>query len=159
VFLGWLLGGLIVVDDAPYDEIRSMAQNPNMMWFATLGIGAGFLVIATVALVNRPTLMLDADALTVRGLFRTTTIGWDHIAPGQPPPPQTRNPAYIKLLCVETSPDGRRGVVRRLPARFLHVDSAFLAGTLRHIAGSADRAWVGTDEGLLQLRARLGAMV
>lgn len=158
VFLGWLLGGLIVVDDSPHEEIRSMAQDPNMMWATTLGIGAGFLAIVTMALVNRPTLLLDAEAVTVRGLFRTTTIGWDDIAPGQPPP-QTRTPGHIKLLCVETSRDGRKGVVRRIPARFLHVDPAFLAGTLRHIAGSADRTWVGTDEGLLQLRARLGAVV
>jgi hypothetical protein len=118
-----------------------------------LTVGAAVAVGVFIALLDRPSLALDPDGLTVQHLLRGTRTAWadadrldvarrGHVhhlalhrraAEGSPPPPP-----------------------QRLPVDSLQVDDAYLAAVIRHYLDNPDhRAAIGTADELARLDATL----
>jgi hypothetical protein len=161
VFMGWFTagwftaGGVAAIDWTSPGE-TGVWTNPVVIAVIAAVIAAfGLITIASVG--NRPRLALTPDGITLRGLVRTVTIGWDQIGPGEPPHPRTVNPHFVTVRYAERTSTGYRMTRWRLPAHDLHIDSAFLAATIRHYASHPDdRLGIGTDAGLRHLRCAVG---
>jgi len=133
IIWGWLAARLVPVERVPNEDRARIAQ---LDWVTTV-----FLLIAAMTLIdvvlrsmtNRPDITLSPDALTLRRRVRRAEIRWDELVPGGPPRPAKRNPATIDLLRSATAPTAPARPSRRLslPAAGLHIDSAFLAYTIR----------------------------
>jgi len=141
VISGWLAARLIPVERVPNQDRARIAQ---LGWVTTV-----FLLIAALLLIDvvlrsmtdRPDIALSPDALTLRRRVRRAEIRWDELVPGGPPRPAKRNPATIDLLRSATAPTAPARPSRRLslPAAGLHIDSAFLAYTIRWYVEHPDR--------------------
>jgi hypothetical protein len=156
VLAGWAAGGLIPLARFPFDD-RDLHTR-----VAESGLGpvngivlalASLVVIVTLVLWARPSLVLDQTGVTLR-LAGSTTIDWNELAPGGPLQPSTRHPAVITLYRVAPSPGQNFFVSFNLPAATLHVDPALLAYTVRRYVDEPHRrAAIGTDAELASLQA------
>ena len=138
VISGWLAARLIPVERVPNQDRARIAQ---LGWVTTV-----FLLIAALLLIdimlrsvtNRPDITLSPGALTLRRRVRRVEIRWEELVPGGPPRPAKRNPATIDLLRPAPAP-ARPSRRLSLPAAGLHIDSAFLAYTIRWYLEHPDR--------------------
>jgi hypothetical protein len=103
--------------------------------------------------MNRPRLTLDREGVTLQRPRGRLRVAWDELVPGGPPLPAKRNPeglAVYRLAAGVTAPV-------LLPAGRLHVDSAFLAHTIRYYTEHPEqRGSIGTQAGLDALRSAFG---
>jgi hypothetical protein len=155
VATGWACGGIVLTERVPDQEHMRVAQ---LGVATTISIALAAATLITILLlpllivvVNRPLLSLDPDGMTLQSLGRRTRLRWEELLPGGPPRPSKPNPAALVLYQRQTaSADGQP---RPLPARWLHIDTAFLADTIRRYADSPDhRAGIGTAEELTALQ-------
>jgi hypothetical protein len=163
IVTGWLAGGTVPTERVP---------NQDHMRIARLGVMTSILIVTAAAIIiitllclvllavpSAPALSLDSEGMTLRGLWRRTRLRWDELVPGGPPRPSKDNPAVLLLYEQTSLPAGRPPRRRRLDARRLHIDTGFLADTIRCYAGNPDRrAGIGTAEELtaLQLSSEQG---
>jgi hypothetical protein len=152
IVLGCGVGRIIPVERVPNQDRARIAQ---------LGVSTTvFVVIAAVLLLHlllwsmtsRPSIALSPDGLTLRRRVRRDEIRWDDLLPGGPPRPDKRNPATIDLRRSVTAPDRLS-----LPAGGLHIDTAFLAYTIRWYVEHPDRrARIGDAAELKELQHGFG---
>jgi hypothetical protein len=156
VTMGWVCGGIVLTERVPNQEHKRIAElgvatTINIAVAATLMIMVMLFLLLTVV-VNRPLLSLDADGMTLQSLGRQTRLRWAELLPGGPPRPGKPNPTALVLYQRRTAPADGPPQSRPLPARRLHIDTAFLADTIRRYADSPDRrAGIGTVEELTAL--------
>ncbi|MEV8506130.1 hypothetical protein AB0368_15040 [Actinoplanes sp. NPDC051475] len=157
IVAGWLAGGTVPTERVP---------NQDHMRIARLDVTTSILIVTAAAIIiitllclillaapSAPVLSLDSDGMTLRGLWRRTRLRWDELAPGGPPRPSKDNPAVLVLYQQTPLPAGRPPRRRRLDARRLHIDTAFLADTIRCYVDNPDRrAGIGTAEELTALQ-------
>jgi hypothetical protein len=138
IIWGWVVTRFVPVERVPNQDRARIAQ---LGWFTTvvLVIVAALLIdIVLRSMTNRPRIALSPDGLTVRRRVRRDEIRWDELWPGAPLRPAKRNPATINLRPSATAPD-RPHRRLSLPAGGLHIDSAFLAYTIRWYVEHPDR--------------------
>jgi hypothetical protein len=157
---GWICGGVILTERVPNQEHMRIAQ---------LGIGttisivvAALLMTTTLlslvlgAVLNRTHLSLDADGMTLQRLCRRTRVRWNDRLPGGPPRPRRPNPMVLVLYQQQAAPADGPARPLRLPAQQLHIDTTFLADTIRRYADNPDyRANIGTADELTTLQQTL----
>lgn len=89
--------------------------------------------VATAFLViQRPRLELDPTGLTIRRIRTAQRIAWDQLAPGWPVPPERKRPQELRVYLNEPPAPAVFPPGVSIPANRLHIDSAYLAETLRH---------------------------
>jgi hypothetical protein len=160
---GWLAGGTIPTERVP-DQDHMRIARLGVMTSIIVVTAAAVMIIALLCLVllaapSTPILSLDSEGMTLRGLWRRTRLRWDELVPGGPPRPDTDNPAVLVLYRQKAGPAAGPPRRRRLDARRVHIDTAFLADTIRCYADNPDRrAGIGTAEELtaLELNASQG---
>lgn len=161
VAMGWICGGIVFTERVPNQEHKRIAQlgvatTISIALAATVMIMI-LLVLLLKVVVNRPLLSLDADGMTLQSLGRQTRLRWKDLLPGGPPRPSKPNPTVLVLYQRQTAPADGPPQPRPLPARQLHIDTAFLADTIRRYADSPDRrAGIGTVEELTALQQTFG---
>jgi len=152
IFLGGLAARLVPVERVPNQDRARIAQ---LGWLTTvLLLIAAVLLIDVVlrSMTNRPGIALSPDGLTVRHRVRRDEIRWDELPPGRPLRPAKRNPATI-ILRRSATPEGRPPGRLSLPASGLHIDSAFLAYTIRWYVEHPDRrSRIGEDAELKEIQ-------
>jgi len=152
IAVGSLVARVIPVERVP---------NQDQARIAELGMETTvYVVLAAVLLIDvllrsmtsRPSIALSSDGLTVRRRVRRNEIRWDELLPGGPLRPAKRNPATIDLRRFGT-PLGRQPKRLSLPAGGLHIDTAFLAYTIRWYVEHPDRrARIGDAAELKELQ-------
>lgn len=163
IVAGWISGGTVPAERVPNEEHMRIARL-GVMTSIIIVIAAAIMIIALLCLVllaapSAPILSLDSEGMTLRGLWRRTRLRWDELVPGGPPRPSTDNPAVLVLYQQKYAPAGSPPRRRRLDPRRLHIDTTFLADTIRRYADNPDRrAGIGTAEELtaLQLSSEQG---
>jgi hypothetical protein len=139
----WMsFGGGMVLTERDGDSMRLVEAE----WRASvIGVAVFAAVALAFLLVRRPLLHLDPEGLTIRRLWRTTRLAWDQLYPGGPRPISKHERSmriYLKGAPVAGTWPGVD-----IPVRWLHVDPAFLADTIRHyVEHPEDRATIGTGE-------------
>jgi len=157
IVAGWLAGGTVPTERVPHQDHMRIARL-GVTTSIIIVIAAAIMIVALLCLVllaapDAPILSLDSEGMTLRGLWRRTRLRWDELVPGGPPRPGTNNPAVLVLYQLGPLPAGRPPRRRRLDARRLHIDTAFLADTIRCYADNPDRrAGIGTAEELTALQ-------
>jgi len=154
----FLSGGAVFTERVPNGDRMRMAEF-DFTWPATvIGVGVFWVVAFAFLLVQRPQLHLDSGGLAIRRVWRTTEIAWGDLAPGGPVPPVKRRTRRLRLYLNRAPVLGRYVASEDVPIGWLHVEPAFLARAIRHyVEHPQDRAAIGTEEGLRQLRAAVGA--
>lgn len=154
ILSGWFTGGLVLTERVPNEEHMRIAQF-GVVTTISIVAALGLLILITLRLlVNRPRLILTAEGITVQVLRGRVETRWDELLPGGPPPPAKRNPHTLVVLTINAA--GGPPQPQALPARSLHIDTAFLAATIRCYVENPDRrAGIGTSEE----RARLQLLV
>jgi len=163
VAAGWLGGGIVFTERVPNQERMRIAQFGVATQLSII-TAAALMIIILLSLVllatpNTPLLSLDSDGMTLRGLWWQTRLRWDELVPGGPPRPSKPNPAVLVLYQQQAAPAEGPPRRRRLAARRLHIDTTFLADTIRCYADNpARRAGIGTADELtaLQLSSEQG---
>jgi hypothetical protein len=154
---GWIGGGTVITERVPNQDHMRIARlgvmtSISIVTAATLMI-ITLLYLVVLAAPSAPILSLDSEGMTLRGLWRKTRLRWDELVPGGPPRPSTNNPAVLVLYQQKAGPAAGPPRRRRLDPRRLHIDTAFLADTIRCYADNPDRrAGIGTAEELTALR-------
>jgi hypothetical protein len=154
---GWLCGGIVPTERVPDQEHMRIAQL-GIETPIFIGVAAALMIMTLATLVllavpNRPLLSLDADGMTLQRLGRRVRLPWDELLPGGPPRPSTRNPAVLDLYQRKAVPAEGPPRRRRLAARRLHIDTTFLADTIRCYADNPDRRpGIGTADELTTLQ-------
>jgi hypothetical protein len=137
---GVVVGRVIPVERVPNQDRARIAQ---LGVLTTVLITIAFVMLSYLLLwsvTNRPSITLTPDGLILRRHIRKV-ISWDQLKPGSPARSHKRNPATIHLHL--TTPD-RRSKRMSLPAGGLHIDTAFLAYTIRwYVVHSDDRSRIG----------------
>jgi hypothetical protein len=107
----------------------------------SIGVAATLMIttLVLIAAANRPLLSLDSDAMTLQRLGRRTRLRWDELLPGGPPRPSKNNPAVLVLYQHQAAPGNGPPRQRKLAAHKLHIDTTFLADTIRCYAYKPDR--------------------
>jgi hypothetical protein len=162
---GWISAGTVLTERVPNQDHMRIARL-GVMTSIGIGTAATLMIITLLYLVllaapSAPILSLDSEGMTLRGLWRQTRLRWDELVPGGPPRPSTNNPRVLVLYQQKAGPVARPPRRRRLDPRRLHIDTAFLADTIRCYADNPDRrAGIGTAEELtaLQLSAEQGPL-
>jgi hypothetical protein len=156
IVVGWLGAGAVPTERVPNEDYVRIAGLGMRTSFSFVVAAAPmiFILLCLVLLAapSTPILSLNSEGMTLRGLWRKTRLRWDELVPGGPPRPSKSNPAVLDLYQYKVGPAGppRR---RRLDARRLHIDTAFLADTIRCYADNpARRAGIGTAEELTALQ-------
>ena len=164
IVAGWASGGTLIIERVPDQDHMGIARL-GVMTSVSIVTTAGIMIITLLCLVllaapSTPILSLDSEGMTLRGLRRKTRLRWDELVPGGPPRPSTNNPTVLVLYQQKAGPTAGPPRRRRLGPRRLHIDTAFLADTIRCYADNPDRrAGIGTAEELtaLQLSSEQGA--
>jgi hypothetical protein len=157
VVAGWIGGGTVLTERVPNQDHMRIARL-GVMTSISIVTAAAIVIITMLCLVllaapSTPILSLDSEGMTLRGLWRRTRLRWDELVPGGPPRLSTISPAVLVLYQQKSVPAGRPPRRRRLDPRRLHIDTAFLADTIRCYAVNPDRrAGIGTAEELTALR-------
>jgi hypothetical protein len=156
----------MIVSAALVARIIPVERVPNQDRARIAQLGASTTVFITIAVVllsylllwsmtNRPSITLTPDGLILHRQLRKV-ISWDELKPGSPPRPHKRNPATIDLHL--TAPD-RPNKRMSLPAGGLHIDTAFLAYTIRwYVVHPDDRSRIGDALELEKLQRRFAAV-
>jgi len=154
----FLSGGAVLTERVPNGDRMRMAEF-GFTWPATvIGVGVFWVVALVILLIQRPQLHLESGGLVLRRFLRTTAIAWDELAPGGPLPPVKRRARRLRLYLNHTPMLGQYAASEDVPIGWLHIEPAFLARAIRHyVEHPQDRAAIGTEEGLCQLRAAMGA--
>lgn len=121
-------------------------------------LAAGFFLVAGAwLLIWRPWIALTPVGIVVQRFRRRVVIAWDDIAEGEPKSPRKRRPRSLNLYLKGEPLYGTIPLCEELPVGSVFVDTAFLAGAIRHyVAHPENRAEIGTEEGLARLVALLG---
>jgi len=157
VVMGWICGGIFPTERVPNQEHMRIAQlrveTPILIGVAVTLMITTLVSLVLLAVPNRPLLSLDSDGMTLQGLGRRTRLRWDELLPGGPPRPSKHNPAFLDLYQQQAVPAEGPPRRRRLAARRLHIDTTFLADTIRCYADNPDRrAGIGTADELTALQ-------
>jgi len=151
VTMGWVCGGLVLTERVPSQDRMRIAQLGAATTISIVVAAASMIMLVLLVVVNRPLLSLDPDGITVQRLGRQIRLRWDELLPAGPPRPAERNPKVLVLY--QAAPAGSPPRPSRLPARRLHIDTAFLADTIRHYADNPHRrADIGTADELTALQ-------
>ncbi|UQU67571.1 hypothetical protein COUCH_15415 [Couchioplanes caeruleus] len=144
ILFGWFTGGAILTERVPNEEHMRIAQF-GVMTTISIVLAVGLLTAIVVRLLmNRPRISLTVEGITVQRLRGCGQTRWDELLPGGPPPPAKRNPNTLILYTMNAAAGGPPQP-RALPVRDLHVDTAFLANTIRCYVENPDRrAAIGT---------------
>ena len=160
VTMGWICGAIVLTERVPNQEHKRIAQL-GVETTISIALAATIMILLFLLLIvvfNRPLLSLDADGMTLQSLGRRTRLRWEDLLPGGPPRPSKPNPTVLVLYQRQTPPADGTPQPRPLPARQLHIDTAFLADTIRRYADSPDRrAGIGTVEELTALQQTFGS--
>jgi hypothetical protein len=160
-YKAWMIAsGAFVARIIPVERV----PNEDQARIARLGASTTvFIIVAAVLLLrllllsmtNRPSISLTPDGLTLRRYIRRKATNWDELQPGRPLRPEKRNPAAIDLhLTAPNRPTKRLS----LPTGRLHIDTAFLAYTIRWYVDHPDhRSRIGDALELEELRQRFAA--
>lgn len=157
VAMGWICGGIVLTERVPNQEHKRIAQlgvttTISIVIAAALMITL-LLLLLLIVVMKRPLLSLDPDGMTLQSLGRRARLRWEELSPGGPPLPSKPNPTVLVLYQRQAAPADGPPQPRRLPARQLHIDTAFLADTIRQYVDSPDRrAGIGTVEELTVLQ-------
>ncbi|BBH68758.1 hypothetical protein ACTI_54430 [Actinoplanes sp. OR16] len=157
IVAGWLAGGTVPIERVPNQDHMRIAQL-GVRTSILIVTAAAIMIIALLCLVllaapSAPILSLDSEGMTLRGLWRQTRLRWHELVPGGPPRPSTNNPAVLVLYQQKAGPAAGPPRRRRLDARRLHVDTTFLADTIRcYVDNPHRRAGIGTAEELTALQ-------
>lgn len=147
ILLMFLAGGLIVTERVPNADAMRLAQLDFALPLSIIAAGVFTLLAAAILFMDRPRAILTPDALIVKGLW-TRSVRWEELAPGGPNWPQ---PGRLRSLVLYRR-QAPAAVPASVPVMRMHVDPAFLARAIRHyVEHAADRAGIGTDEGLRRL--------
>jgi hypothetical protein len=157
VLTGWICAGAIPTERVPNQEHMRIAQLGAVTTIGVVVTAATMittlLLVLVVVVLNRPLLSLDPDGMTLQSLWRRTRLRWDDLLPGGPPRPSKHNRTVVVLYQPQSAPADGPPQPRRLPASQLHIDTAFLADTIRRYAENPDRrAGVGTVDELTALQ-------
>lgn len=145
IMLMFLAGNGLATDRAPDGQVSISPAG----WAQTLVTVAVIFTVAGWALFRGPRVELRPDGLLVRTVG-TRLVRWESMLASGPPAP-VEKPRQISLLVRRQPPDYGAYVVRILH-RWLAVDAAFLAGTIRHYFDNPQhRADIGTREELDRL--------
>ncbi|SCG48651.1 PH domain-containing protein [Micromonospora coxensis] len=154
IVVGWLTGGLVTLERVPGEDRVRLADTGAVLLVSLVVVALVLVLIGVVLWSDRPRLTLDPQGITVRGLFRRTTVRWDRLVPGGPPGTDAR----VLVLAELPDPPGPRAVPRTLPVGRAHVDPVFLAGAVHHYVTAAEhRPTIGTPAELDRLRAALAS--
>jgi hypothetical protein len=155
IIMGFLAGGLIVTERVPGENRMRVADFDYAAPISLVLVITMLAAIILLVLLDRPRIVLDPEAITLRFVRGVLRIPWTELAPGGPLPPAKPNPRTLLIYRVTAG----QWVPLRLPANRLHVDTAFLAHTIRYYAD--DPAWrsaIGTENGLAALRSSFPAL-
>jgi hypothetical protein len=151
VAMGWMCGGVVLTERVPNQEHMRIAQLGVATTISMVVAATAMIMIMLLLLVNRPLLSLDSAGMTLHGLGRPVRLRWDELLPASPPRPSKSNPKV--LILYQAAPSGGPPQSCGLPARSLHIDTAFLADTIRRYADNPDhRASIGTADELTALQ-------
>ncbi|GIG91985.1 hypothetical protein [Plantactinospora endophytica] len=151
----WAAAGLVVVERGPERDVLGFNDWPSETYHGVL-----FAVVVGSALaapfLRRAGIVLEPIGITVYGPRGDTTIDWDELAPGGPPPPAPVSPR-VTLYRRDRHPGaGRRPRTDELPVGFLNVQPDFLASAIReYVAHPSFRVGIGTVTELARLHADL----
>jgi hypothetical protein len=151
----WGAAGFVVVERGPERVGLGFNEWPSQTYHLVL-----FAVVVGCALampfLQRAGAVLDPTGISVRGARGGTTIDWDDLAPGGPPPPAPVSPR-ITLYRRGWHPwSGRPPRTDELPVGQLNVQPDFLASAIReYVAHPSYRAGIGTAAELARLHADL----
>jgi len=161
VAMGWICGGIVFTERVPNQEQKRIAEL-GVATTISIALAAAIMIMVLlflllIVVVNRPLLSLDADGMTLQSLGRQTRLRWEELLPGGPRPGKP-NPTVLVLYQRQTALADGPPQPRPLPARQLHIDTAFLADTIRRYADSPDRrVGIGTVEELTALQQTFGS--
>jgi len=152
VVLGWISASLLITERVPNEDRMRLTDISIFTAFGLAMSGFGLVAITILALQRGASLQLSPEGIIDRRPMKRITIGWDELVPGGPPPPITRDPTYL-IVYTWTASTAGSFAPRKLPARDWHVDTAFLAHTLRTYADHPrSRAAIGTPAELARLQ-------
>jgi hypothetical protein len=155
VWMGLASSG-VLTERVPNGDAVPVAAIDHAVPVSVAAVSVFFLVAAHFLLVNRPRVTLEPAGLTVHRLGRPDRIRWDDLAPGGPPPPAERKPKVLRLHLNSPPIWGWHYPSKDLPVGRLHIDPAFLAGTVRHYVEQPwHRPAIGTEAELDRLRSVL----
>ncbi|MFG1604944.1 hypothetical protein [Actinoplanes sp. NPDC049265] len=156
ILLGWIAGAAIPTERMPGHNAMRIAHLGVVTTIGTVVSALLLLAAMLILLLNRPSLSLDPCGLTLYRLVGRTSIPWTNLVPSGPRVPGERNPAALKLLL--RRPGEAPPQQHRLPVRALHIDTAYLATTIRHYTSDAShRPSIGTVEELAALKPNSGS--